>query len=730
MNEFHPTGADAFSPQIPRDRTGSMSVGNAPVSPPGPPSDHGGAAVDDASQSPDGDAAPGLSGASPEVLKQVSEVLSSDIGVVTLLNRLKQSIASAKEFALFLKKRSSLEEDHANSLKKLTRTTQEVMRRPDHRQGTFAGAYDAMASTHDRMAENGIEFANELHRMHDELIELANVAERSRKQWKANGLSAENKVSEMEQTMRKSKTKYDSLAEDYEKAKMGEARQSGKMFGALKGHKSAAQHEEDLLKKVQAADQTYKGHVQALQTEKAQLVSSTRPEAVKNLQESIREIDAGVAMQMQKFASFNEKLLLSNGLSVSPIQGPGQSSISQRSLRQAASSIDNEKDLNDYVVAQVRSMPANTGEIKYERNPVLNPPGSNHQPGGPVQQPAVTLPPSQGSFSGPQPLGPGSRTSTLGLGPITGVTGGDGPFSPTDDPRPFSQPHNRSFSQGNVPTPQGGPGPQFTGRGPSQPAPGQRYGNGGSISSAGPPQLGALPFQPNASPPQQSGPYQAPHDRKGSGVGLGQGQGTPAGRSPPPYGVPGHPPPGGASAPSKPMFGLPLSRLYERDGLAVPMVVYQCIQAVDLSRTCLTQSSSPALDFRNPENFYHDVNSVTGLLKQFFRDLPDPLLTLEHHDSFIAAAKHDDDTVRRDSLHAIINSLPDPNYATLRALTLHLWRIMDNCHNNRMNSHNLAVIFGPTLMGTDPSTAIADAGWQIKAIDTILQNTLQIFDED
>lgn len=69
-------------------------------------------------------------------------------------------------------------------------------------------------------------------------------------------------------------------------------------------------------------------------------------------------------------ASFNEKLLLSNGLSVSPIQGPGQSNTSQRSLRQAASSIDNERDLNDYVVAQVRSMPANTGEIKYERNPV------------------------------------------------------------------------------------------------------------------------------------------------------------------------------------------------------------------------------------------------------------------------------------------------------------------------------------------------------------------------
>lgn len=181
------------------------------------------------------------------------------------------------------------------------------------------------------------------------------------------------------------------------------------------------------------------------------------------------------------------------------------------------------------------------------------------------------------------------------------------------------------------------------------------------------------------------------------------------------------------------------------------MVLYQCIQAADLYGLALegiyrqsgsmnhiqrlknmfdTDSSNPALDFRNPENFYHDVNSVTGLLKLFLRDLPDPLLTHEHHDSFIAAAKHEDEVVRRDSLHAIINSLPDPNYATLRALTLHLYRVMDNSHTNRMNSHNLAVIFGPTLMGTDPSTAIADAGWQIKVIDTILQNTYQIFDED
>jgi len=136
------------------------------------------------------------------------------------------------------------------------------------------------------------------------------------------------------------------------------------------------------------------------------------------------------------------------------------------------------------------------------------------------------------------------------------------------------------------------------------------------------------------------------------------------------------------------------------------------------------------VDFRNPENFFHDVNSVAGVLKQFFRELPDPLLTAEHYAGFIEASKHDDDVVRRDSLHAIINSLPDPNYATLRALTLHLNRVQENSSANRMNASNLAIVFGPTLMGANTGPNIQDAGWQVRVIDTILNNTYQIFDDD
>ena len=45
------------------------------------------------------------------------------------------------------------------------------------------------------------------------------------------------------------------------------------------------------------------------------------------------------------------------------------------------------------------------------------------------------------------------------------------------------------------------------------------------------------------------------------------------------------------------------------------------------------------LDFRNPAAFGHDVNSVAGLLKQFLRELPNPLFTYEKYAAFIEAAR-------------------------------------------------------------------------------------------
>jgi hypothetical protein len=152
------------------------------------------------------------------------------------------------------------------------------------------------------MADNGAQFATFLQQMHEDLLEMAANMERGRKHWKTTGLAAEQRVADTETAMRKSKAKYDSLAEDYDKARTGGG-QSGKKFG-LKGPKSQQQHEEDLLRKLQAADADYASKVQTAQSQRAELWSKSRPDAVKALMDLIKECDSALTLQMQKFGKF------------------------------------------------------------------------------------------------------------------------------------------------------------------------------------------------------------------------------------------------------------------------------------------------------------------------------------------------------------------------------------------------------------------------------------------
>ncbi|KAF7960524.1 hypothetical protein EAE96_000204 [Botrytis aclada] len=646
--------------------------------------------------------------------KAVHEVTSSEIGISTLLTRLKQSIASAKEFALFLKKRSVMEEEHSNGLKKLCKATGDNIRRPEHRHGSFLQSYEEVLIIHERMAENGAQFGVSLHQMHDDLIEMASNIEKGRKHWKNTGLAAEQRAADTEAAMKKSKAKYDSLADEYDRARTGD-RQPGKIFG-LKGPKSAAQHEEDLLRKVQAADADYASKVQAAQTQRTELWSKSRPEAVKALEDLIQECDSALTLQMQKFASFNEKLLLSNGLNISPIKAKEQGT-SNRSLREVVHAVDNVKDLSNYISSFAGNMQSRITEIKYERNPVLQPAPNIAQ----RQSDPNALQARQGPVIPPQPSHQVHMSQPFNQS------------SPPTHQRERSFSHGPSLSQHIIapvisPTNPVSTSPDFTTWSPR---------------ADGPPQISTLPFQPQ---PQNETIIQQTPQNPTTHAPVSHGP-----SSTPLFGPGSAPTPGNNThlAPLKPVFGLSLEELFERDGSAVPMIVYQCIQAVDLfglevegiyrlSGTAshimkikaMFDNDASKVDFRNPESFFHDVNSVAGLLKQFFRELPDPLLTIEQYPAFIEAAKHDDETVRRDSLHAIINGLPDPNYATLRALTLHLNRVQESSASNRMTASNLAIVFGPTLMGANSGPNMQDAGWQVRVVDTILKNTYQIFDDD
>ncbi len=156
------------------------------------------------------------------------------------------------------------------------------------------------------MADNGVNFALMLHQMQENLLELAAIIERGRKHWKQTGLSAEKSVQDAESMLEKAKAKYYSLAEDYDRTRTGD-KQTGRVFG-LKGPKSAAQHEEDLHRKVQSADSEYSSRVQAAQSQRQELQDILRPQATKAIQDLINECDVGLTMQLQKFGERSDPL--------------------------------------------------------------------------------------------------------------------------------------------------------------------------------------------------------------------------------------------------------------------------------------------------------------------------------------------------------------------------------------------------------------------------------------
>ena len=87
-----------------------------------------------------------------------------------------------------------------------------------------------------------------------------------------------------------------------------------------------------------------------------------------------------------------------------------------------------------------------------------------------------------------------------------------------------------------------------------------------------------------------------------------------------------------------------------------------------------------------------DINVVASVLKLWFRELPEPLLTHALYQGFIDAAReyvrmqrarplvdqvflgYDNDRLRHIRLHEQVNELPDANYATLKYFMGHLDR--------------------------------------------------------
>ncbi|XP_034990887.2 rho GTPase-activating protein 27 isoform X3 [Zootoca vivipara] len=162
------------------------------------------------------------------------------------------------------------------------------------------------------------------------------------------------------------------------------------------------------------------------------------------------------------------------------------------------------------------------------------------------------------------------------------------------------------------------------------------------------------------------------------------------------------------------VFGCPLQVLCDREKSTVPQFVRQCICTVEkrgldidgLYRISGNLATIQKLRYKVDhderldldDGRWDDVHVITGALKLFFRELPEPLFPFSHFDRFIAAIKITEPSKRSYRLRELVNSLPPANHNTMRVLFQHLCRVIEFREENRMSVQSVAIVFGPTLL--------------------------------
>ncbi|XP_075068138.1 rho GTPase-activating protein 12 isoform X6 [Mixophyes fleayi] len=181
-----------------------------------------------------------------------------------------------------------------------------------------------------------------------------------------------------------------------------------------------------------------------------------------------------------------------------------------------------------------------------------------------------------------------------------------------------------------------------------------------------------------------------------------------------------------------PVFGSSLASLCQRENTTVPNFVKMCIDHIEeqgldvdglyrvsgnlavIQKLRFAVTHDEKLDLNDTK--WEDIHVITGALKMFFRELPEPLFTYNHFNDFVNAIKQEP-KLRVQAVKDLIKQLPKPNQDTMQALFKHLKHVVETGEKNRMTFQSLAIVFGPTLLKPETETGNI-------AIHTVYQNQI------
>ncbi|XP_021574976.1 rho GTPase-activating protein 4, partial [Carlito syrichta] len=192
------------------------------------------------------------------------------------------------------------------------------------------------------------------------------------------------------------------------------------------------------------------------------------------------------------------------------------------------------------------------------------------------------------------------------------------------------------------------------------------------------------------------------------------------------------------------LFGGDLEKFIQSSGQPVPLVVESCIRFINLNglqhegifrvsgaqprvseiRDAFERGEDPLVEGCTA----HDLDSVAGVLKLYFRSLEPPIFSPDLFGELLASSELEAAAARVEHVSRLLAQLPTAVLVVLRYLFTFLNHLAQYSDENMMDPYNLAVCFGPTLLpvpaGQDP---VALQGRVNQLVQTLILQPTRVF---
>ncbi|XP_061096852.1 si:zfos-588f8.1 isoform X2 [Conger conger] len=129
----------------------------------------------------------------------------------------------------------------------------------------------------------------------------------------------------------------------------------------------------------------------------------------------------------------------------------------------------------------------------------------------------------------------------------------------------------------------------------------------------------------------------------------------------------------------------------------------------------------------------YPIHTVTGLVKQWLRELPDPLMTFTHYSDFLHAVELPDKQEQLQAIYKVLEQLPQANFSTLERLIFHLVRVAKEEEHNRMSPNCLAIVFAPCILRSpdtdDPLMSMKDVAKTTTCLEMLIVEQTRRYNE-